>query len=329
MKRDKLDTQCDGQMSLDDLFAPPERLFAVSRIFARARKAMTLAEQKTFVYALSQVRFTEEAATSVIYMDKKTLAAIVGVKSDDDHLSVDLSRSIGDLPAHSYIKIADKDLDLYDSGFLVTRITMLKNRVRVKFEEDYLKLFTGLTTDYITMWSADIFGMTSKRSVIFYELLRQETDTRDKIHSLGLGVKALKELFEIPMEGKGSYMREKSGLDRAQFEKRVIDPLCEDLMKCKMIRLVLQPDGKPYEKIKQGHRVAGYRFFWTFTAHPAVADAGEVKEIQDRVDKNPQILKVAKDLLEGEKRPKKNPFTDYPQTTYDWDVINDLIANHE
>ena len=319
---DRPDDQIEGQMSLDDLFQPTDRLFAVSRIFARARKGMNLAEQKTFVYALSQLRFSETPKTNVVYMDKKTLGKIVGVNSDPDHLSVDLHRTIGDLPKHSFIKIADRDLDFYDSGFIITRLTMLKNRVRVKFEEEYLRLFTGLTSGYLTMWSTDIFRMNSKRSVQFYEYLRQITDPKKSENSVLLGIRAIKEMFEIPETGKGSYMRGKDGFDRVNFEKRVIDPICEDLQQCRMISLIVQPDGKLYEKVKRGNRVAGYRFYWTFTAYPAVASAEEVKQIQERVDQDPQVLKAAKDILKGEKKQKgKNQFTEFEQNQYDWDQL--------
>lgn len=308
MSKDQLDNQTEGQISIADLYDPPERLCAVSRIFARARKNMSLAEQKTFVYTLSQLDFketAETAKTNVIYLDKKTLAEIVGVHSDTDHLSVHLNDSIKNLPLHSYIQISDKDKDLYASGCVVSSIVMLKNRVRIRFTEDFIPLFKGLTTNYITLWSTDIFNMTSKRSVQFYEYLRQITDTRKDVNDVGLGVKAIKEMFDIPKDGKGSYMRKDGHFDRPAFERYVIDPICEDLSKCKMISLVIQPDGKYYEKIKRGNRVDGYRFYWTYTSHPAVASAAEVKELQERVDKNPQVLKVAKDIVKGDKKQKK------------------------
>lgn len=320
---DRPDDQIEGQMSLDDLFQPTDRLFAVSRVFARARKGMNLAEQKTFVYALSQLRFSETPKTNVVYMDKKTLGKIVGVNSDPDHLSINLYRTIQDLPKHSFIKIADRDLDFYDSGFIITRLTMLKNRVRVKFEEEYLRLFTGLSSNYITMWSTDIFRMNSKRSVQFYEYLRQITDPKKSENSVLLGIRAIKEMFEIPETGKGSYMRGKDGFDRANFEKRVLDPICEDLQHCRMISLIVQPSGKMYEKVKRGNRIAGYRFYWTFTAYPAVASAEEVKQIQER----PEVLKVAKDILSGEKK-KKNQFTEFEQNQYDWDQLEEELLKN-
>lgn len=308
MARTEFDGEISGQMSIDDLYRPPERLFAVSRIFARARKNMNLAEQKTFVYALSHLKFTEPTKINIIYLDKKTLARVIGINSDTDHLSVNLQRAIGDLPEHSYIKISKEDKDLFDSGTIITRLTMFKNLVRIKFEREYLALFTGLSTDYITMWSSDIFQMQSKRSVQFYERLRQETDTRQSVNSYGFGIKALKEMFNIPMDGDGSYMRKDGHFDRPAFEKYVIQALCDDLKHCKMINLVIQPDGKPYEKVKRGNRVLGYRFYWTFTSHPAVATAEEVHEMQERVDKNPVVLKIAKNMMNGQKKPKKNNF---------------------
>lgn len=304
MSRSEFDGDLEGQMTIDELFEPPKRLFAVSKIFARARKDMTLSEQKTFVYALSELKFTENANTPYVRLDKKTLAGILGIKSDANHLSVDLYDTIKELPKHSYIEIDERDIDLQSNGFVISSLTRFKNVIRLRFNDEYLGLFTGLSADYITMWSADIFQMKSKRSVQFYERLRQETDTRAEINEYGFGVKALKEMLGIPKDGDGSYVRGKDGFDRSNFEKYVINPLCEDLKNCRMINLVMQPDGKPYEKVKRGNRVLGYRFSWTFTSHPAVAKASEVQEIQERVDNDPNVLKVAKDILDGKKKPK-------------------------
>ena len=324
--KSEFDGEMTGQMTIEDIFEPPERLFAVSRIFARARKDMTLAEQKTFVYALSEMKFTEETKSACVKLDKKTLAGILGIKSDPDHLSVELYKNIKELPKHSYIEIDEKDLDLQSNGFVITALTRFKNVIRLRFNDEYIGLFTGLSKDYITMWSTDIFKMNSRRSVQFYERLRQETDTRENVNSYGFGIKALKEMFGIPKDGEGSYMRKDGHFDRTAFEKYVIQPLCEDMKKCKMINIVMQPDGKPYEKVKKGNRVLGYRFYWTYSAHPAVAAAAEVKQLQERVDKNPQVLKVAKDIVKGEKKKTekgngKNGFNNFEQREYDYEEL--------
>lgn len=346
MRREEFDLQTEGQMTIEDLFEPPEKLFAVSRIFARARKQMSLEEQKTFVYALSQLRFTEEAKSCVVYLDKRILAKILGIKSDSNHLSRVIFNSIKEIAKHSYIELADEDKEsgFCASGQVVTTVIInrkFRNLVYIRLNEDYIKLFTGLEKDYITMWSLDIFKMKSKRSVQFYELLRQLTDTRFEVNQYGWGVKQLKEMFDIPKDGKGSYMRRDGHFDRPAFEKYVIQPLCNDIQKCKMINLVVQSDGKLYEKVKQGNRVIGYRFYWTFTSHPAVATAEEVYQIQQRADKNPQVLKIAKDLLEGERRSyqqetgenltgkrsrtKKNKFTEMETNQYDFDALEEEL----
>lgn len=108
-----------------------------------------------------------------------------------------------------------------------------------------------------------------------------------------------------------------------------------------MINLVIQPDGKYYEKVKSGNRVVGYRFYWTFSSHPAVASAEEVRQIQQRADKNPRVLKIAKDLLEGERRQYQqdgsqsgrrtqktvNQFTDMQNNDYDWDNLEEELLS--
>lgn len=332
MKRnDNFDGQFEGQLSFADMFEPPERLVAVSKIFARARKEMSLAEQKTFVYALSELRFKEEAKSNIVYLDKKTLARIVNVNTDNNHLSVDLHNKIKYLPPHSYIEVSKQDIGLYDSGTIINRVTMLKNRVRIKFEEEYLGLFTGLSKDYITMWSTDIFQMQSKRSVQFYELLRQNTDTREAVNNVGLGIHALKDMFGIPKDGDGSYMRKDGHFNRPAFEKYVIDPICTDMQNCKMIQLVMQPDGKLYEKVKAGKRVLGYRFYWSFSAYPKQATAEEIKQLQERVDKNPKVLKIAKDLAQGQKKKtnQTNAFNNIDQREYDFDELEKMLLQSQ
>ena len=329
-----MDNDFDVELTGSDDLTPPACMIAVSNVFAHARKQMSLAEQKTFALALTKVRWTKgaEDQTPVVYLDKKILARILGYTSDSTDLSQNLWSAIHGLARHSYIEIAERDKQGgYESGMIITRITMEKKspNVRIKFEDEYFPLFTGLNANYITLWSADIFGMTHKRSVQFYELLRQMSyakyHVRKNIFSHVWGVKALKELLDIPKEGRGSYMRENGGFDRSNFEKRVLNPICRNLVKCRMIQLVVRPDGNFYEKVKKSTRVVGYRFYWTLSNRPAVADAGEVKEIADRVDKDPQILKITKDIINGKKRKgnqhDKGSFFHFEQRNYDYEEL--------
>lgn len=331
---DTPDIDITGQLSMENYDVAASGLFAMSRIFARARRDMSLSEQKAFVCALTKLRFTDGAKNNIVRIDKKELAKAVGINSDPNHLSVDLNRAIGDMAKHSYIKISDHDRGVYDNGAVISRVTILKNMVRIKFEEEYLSMFTGLSKDYITLWSYDIYGMNSTRSIQFYEYLRRITELRKPENDVIVGVRTMKEMFGIPMRGKGSYMREKGGFDRTRFEQKVIDPICEDLKHCKMINLIVQPDGKYYEKVKNGNKVAGYKFFWTYTARPGIASAQEVAAIQDRVDQDPQVLKVARDIVRGEKKRRKAPqsgnaFNQFEHNQYDFDELEkDLLSNY-
>lgn len=257
------------QMTIEDLYEVKIKpnLFAVSRIFAEAHKQMNLAEYKVFSLGLSRIDWTQPCPDT-IYFDKKELASVIGIQPDIDHLSQDLKRAIGQMPKHSFIEFDEKDKDFYVSGNFVRTIAMFKNVVRLKIEDEFLGLFGNLdakkeVSKYITMWSGDIFRMKSERAVLFYELLRDNSDTREAINSGTVGIKKFKEMFDIPKDGKGSYMREKGGFNRTEFERKVIDPLCEELQKTEMITLILTPDGKYYDKIKHGNRVIAYKFYWT------------------------------------------------------------------
>jgi len=316
--------ECEGQMTLDDIFDMelPERMFAVSKIFARAKKQMNLPELKTLVYALANINYTKDNGNRIM-LDKKTLAQIIGVQSDINHLSQDIKRQIGEIPKHSYIEILDEDRDYYESGVLITNIRMYRNNACIVFNQEFMPLFSNLEKDYITMWSTDIFNMSSDRSIKFYEDLRLNSDTR-ATNRRGYGIKALKELFEIPKEGKGSYMRPDSGFDRTNFEKYVIEPLCDDMAKCKMIQLIRQEDGKLFRKVKKGNRVLGYEFEWVVSDRPGIVDAAQMSETQKAIEKNPEILKVAADIVKGQKKPKKNSFNNYEQRHYTADELSEL-----
>lgn len=322
------------QISLEEYLEGESKpnLFAVSRVFAEARKQMTAPEFRIFAYALSQIKW-KETCPDTLYLDKKTIAKLAGVHSDIDHLSVDLNRSIGDMPKHSFLRFSDRHKGIYVNGNFVRTITMLKNVVRIRLEDEFLGLFGNLETDYITMWSKDFEIMKTERAMAFYEFLRDNSDTRLVINEGTMSIKKFKELFDIPKDGKGSYMTSDGHFARTHFERFVIDPICEELSKTEMIKLIIQPSKKYYEKVKEKGKVIAYRFYWTVTLYPRVATAEEVKQIQERVDKNPEVLKISKDIVKGEKKRKekseKNAFNNFEQNVYNFDELEkDIISNY-
>lgn len=316
------------QMNLEEYYDNEVKpnLFAVSRIFAEAHKQMTLAEYKTFTLALSRINWKTDCPDTM-YLDKKELAEILNINSDIDHLSQDLKRAIGQMPRHSFIEFDDRGKEFYVSGNFVRTIALFRNVVRIRIEDEFLGLFGGLdgkeeVSRYITMWSGDIFKMKSERAVLFYELLRDHSDTRILQNVGTISIKKFKEMFEIPKDGKGSYTTKDGHFKRTHFEQYVIDPLCEELSKTRMIQLILQPNGKYYEKVKQGNRVIAYKFFWSITQMPKIVSALEDAEVQKKQIKDPAVMKVAKDILNGEKKPKKRDnFKNFDERDYDFDEL--------
>lgn len=324
------DYQCDNQLSIFDLFEEQELsynpLVAVSKIFASAKKQMSLNEWKTFILALTRLSWKDKGKNrNVVVLDKMEVAEKLGIKSDKDHVSSDLKRAIGKLAKNSFIEFEAGSG--WINGMFITIVDCSQRKfLTIKFEEYYLPLFQDLGKEkkYITMWAEDLFLMESERSITFYEELRLHSDTR-KTNSKIYGIKDLKQMFNIPKDGKGSYMRANGHFDRASFEKRIIDPLCDDMAKCSMINLTTNEDGKLYKKIKSKNgKVLGYEFQWLISSHPRVATAKEVAEI----NQNPQELKVAKDIMNGKKPQNKNTFNNFNQNKYDFDELEDLLLDN-
>ncbi len=273
------------QMTVEELFKVEVKpnLFAVSRIFAEAHKQMNVYEYKAFTLGLSRIDWTQPCPDT-IYLDKKELASVLGINPDTDHASQEIWKLLHDMPKHSFIEFSEKG-KYSISGNFVRTIAKFKNVVRIRVEDEFFGCFGNLdgkkeVSKYITMWSADIYSMRSERSVLFYELLRDNSDTRLTINSGTVGIKKFKEMFNIPKEGKGSYMREKGGFNRTEFEHKIIDPICEDLAKTEMIRLHLTPEGKYYEKVKQGNRVMGYKFYWSIQDPKPKLEEPEPEEVE-------------------------------------------------
>lgn len=342
----RIPSEIEGQQSIFDYFEQPEEknpLIAVSKIFAAAKKQMSLAEWKTFILALTKIKWNGDNQNNnaiesagnrynlinkAVVLDRNEVAEKIGIQSDDKHITADLKRAIGKLYVNSALEF-ENPKEFVNGNFITNVICNKKDQVIIIFNGLYLPLFQELDKDkkYITMWADDLFSMNTDRSIVFYEELRLHSDTR-KENSKIYGVKELKDLFNIPKE---AYMRKDNHFDRTAFEKRIIEPLCEDMKKCSMINLTMNEDGKLYKKVKSKGKVLGYEFQWVISTNPRVATAEEVKEI----NQNPETMKVAKDILKGKKKPTKkktkNSFNNFEQGQYtkqDFKELEDLLLDN-
>lgn len=326
--------EVDGQMTIDEwLYAePPAEVIGVSKVFARAKKKMSLAEFKTFIYCLCHVRWKEEMMSEAVCLDKRTLSKIIDVSDDPAHLSRNLKMNIGDIVEHSVVEFSAKDRVKWKKGAMVTDIALDESGiVRVWLNQNYKGLFCGLDKDFILIWSNDVFQMHAERSILLYEFLRLHCDTRVTNVRI-FSVEQLRDIFDIPTEGTGSYLRKDGRFDRHAFETKVLNPVCEDLLKCQMVQLV-QEDGeeRPYRRIKRGRKLLGYEFVWEVSNRPRIADAHTTQETRRLIEKDPKVMKIAVDAANGIKRAsastKKNQFTDFENqnTGIDFDSLEEEL----
>ena len=230
--KDNLDTK--NNIISEDI---PEEMVGMSKVFARAKKKMSLNEFKTFIYCLCQIHWTDPEMPKTVCLDKITLARILKMSVDPVNLARNLRLKIGDLVDHSIITFESKDSKKWQKGALITRVAINEDRVVIiDFNSAYAQLFCNLKKDFILLWSKDIFGMELDRSITIYEFLRLNCDTR-VTNSRVFTIDQIRELLDIPMSGTGSYMRKDGRFDRHAFETKVLDLICEDLERCEMLQL--------------------------------------------------------------------------------------------
>lgn len=223
---------------------------------------MNAAEFKTFIAALTKIKFTESNNSNIVTLDKRKLAKLCGFESDDDHLTSDFKRAIDKLPSNSFVRFSIKDTGEWVNGVMIDQIGYVRGQIIVRFNHDYMPLFEDLVDNFITFLPSDIFQMKSSRTMIFYEYLRLHSDTRKSVCTKTFSIDYLKELLDIPNTDKGSYVNKESKLDVGNFEKHIIQPLISDMEHCKMIKLIVNQDGKYYKKIKEYGKVVGFSFTW-------------------------------------------------------------------
>lgn len=307
----------------------PDQMVGVSKVFARAKKKMSIEEFKTFVYCLCRVRWTEPEMPKSVYLDKKTLAKMLKISTDPVNIARNLRLKIGDMVDHSIITFSSEDKKKWERGALVTRVAINEERVVVvDFNPRYAGLFCNLKKDFIMIWVTDIIKMNYERSFNLYEFLRLHCDTR-VTNARIFSIEQLRDIFDIPADGAGSYLRKDGRFDRHAFETKVLDPICADMLKCKMVQLVMQTDKGgnelPYRRVKEGRRLIGYELVWEVTDRPGISDAHEAQETKRLIEKNPKILKIARDAAAGVKRgsaaTKKNQFTEMETNQYDFEAL--------
>ena len=237
-----------------------DRIFAVSKDFARAIKAFSKNELKTLIYALSKINFRTEMELKM-EIDKYELAEFLGFDLLSENLSQNLFSEIKEMPEHSKLQFRDKAKHVSFSGFLIDFVKRDRDKIIISFEKEAISYFSNLLDgNFIVMLTNDIRRMATSRAIALYEYLRLHSDTR-KTNTCILSTEELKLIFKVPDEGKGSYTDANYHFQRTRFENQVLIPACEELSKCQLIKLVINNEHY-YKKIKNRSFVKGYQFTW-------------------------------------------------------------------
>ena len=254
----------------------------------KGKLVITITDLKLFYMALTKVKWAMENGTFDVVLKTEEVCEILKIEKDR-HAYSNIRKACEHLAKVSWIAFSGKDREKYNDGFLVTGSEGLgEGRIAVSLNgHKFGFLFENLLEhkDFLTMWVNDIYRLNSTSSYLLYEDLRAHSDTR--ITNVRFYEdNEIKELFKIPLEGKGSYMHTVNNtlqFNRSEFERKILNPASWDIAECDMI--CLQPQGHNpncdrdienvkdkkdnyivkenflfYRKVKEKGKVVGYEF---------------------------------------------------------------------
>ena len=304
-------------------------LIAISKTLARAKDGMSMQEKKLMAICLSKIEWKNVANNLEIWMDKEEIMELLGSTIDSSDRSTYLRKLAQETVRHSELHFSGEDKDEWEDMPLFTRRKSTKNQLMMELYQGAADLVQGLECEYITLFLRDILRFDSNidglRAYTLYEHLRMNSDNR-RTNTRIISTKEFKELFNIPKDGKGSYMRENGGFDRANFEKRVIEPVLKMLGTCEHVVLHergRKPNGERiyYTKLKKHGLVQGYELMYTINKYPRAVKPETIIDVQE----NPVDLKIAQDVKEGKKKPKKNTFNNFEGRKYDFNNLESQL----
>lgn len=304
-------------------------LIAISKTLARAKDGMSMQEKKLMAICLSKIEWKNVANNLEIWMDKEEIMELLGSTIDSSDRSTYLRKLAQETVRHSELHFSGEDKDEWEDMPLFTRRKSTKNQLMMELYQGAADLVQGLECEYITLFLRDILRFDSNidglRAYTLYEHLRMNSDNR-RTNTRIISTKEFKELFNIPKDGKGSYMRENGGFDRANFEKRVIEPVLKMLGACEHVVLHergRKPNGERiyYTKLKKHGLVQGYELMYTINKYPRAVKPETIIDVQE----NPVDLKIAQDVKEGKKKPKKNTFNNFEGRKYDFNNLESQL----
>lgn len=295
-----------------------DRLFAISKAFARSKDGMNMAEKKLCCIYLSKLEWKDLSNSREIWMDKSEIMELLGSEMDSTDQSTYLRKLSQNMVHHSEMHFQGADRYDWEDVPIFTNRKSTKGKLMIRLNEGAMPHLEKLSCDYITLFLSDVLkfpnSIEGQRAYKLYEYLRVNSDTRRKECFTELTTQKIKELFDIPFQGKGSYVRADGKFNRTEFEKRVIEPVLRILSEC--AHVVLYDYGKDndgrrvlYRKIKKGGMVQSYEVTYTINMTCKTIKPKTIIALKDK----PQAVKVAQDLLDHKSKKKKDGFHNFEE----------------
>lgn len=248
------------------------QMIAMGKALLRAKKVMSIEERKLLMMGLTKIKWNKEGNPLEVELSKVEVADVMQWNYDSSDRSRYIRQLATNLMRHSMIQIDGADKEEWDDGMLIVRIRSTRGSVFLNFAEQFRPLLENLTRDkdFVTIWANDIYHFKSIHSYLLFEELRLHCDTT-QTNFREYTTKQLKEIFEIPRDGEGSYMRfdknqNKMTFNRPMFEKQVLDKAIAEINSGKMMSIYPIPGtegakkGKCYDKLKRNGYVSAYQF---------------------------------------------------------------------
>lgn len=224
-----------------------DQIIAMDNTLINKATKFTAEEQRLFYITLASIKPNQKG--NEIEIDKKAMMDMLGFTSHHYYSRI----------RPMFIKLMQKSMicfgddEIFDDGFLFSRVRTTKKKVYITVAEHYIPLLIELQPGFTRLLSDDAISFKSKFSMLLYQQLM-----RWNIKGVyGATTKQLKGLFGL---SKDDYVNSTTGrFDRYNFEQRTIEVAIKDINeKSKCIRNLR------YEKKKKGNRVQGYVFYYDY-----------------------------------------------------------------
>ncbi len=150
-----------------------------NEIIQKAKYDLGLMEQKTFCYAVSKIKPTDEPNKEYTFTINE-YCDVCGINRNDGRTIENVKDALQKLRDKSFY-LLDENGDYVLIGWLSkVRVSPKSGKIKVKFDEDMQKYLIGLSTEYTQYSLLCVLPMRSAYSIRLYELLKSYTGIHTK-----------------------------------------------------------------------------------------------------------------------------------------------------